>query len=104
MHADGTATALDTSDFTTLTDIHRPVLLPKGAHFPTLARGAMVEVLFSAGFGATWPDVPADLREAVLILAVDYFDAPNGTPVGLTPSVQALLHRHRGLSLGRIGG
>ena len=104
LHADGSVSAMNVSDFSTVVDIHRPSLLPKGAHFPTLSTGAMVEVLFTAGFATAWAEVPADLREAVLILAVDYFDAPNGTPMGLAPAVQALLQRYRGVSLGRIGG
>ena len=102
--ADGTTTPLGTSDFTTMTDIHKPALLPRGAHFPALATGSMVEVLFTAGFATAWDGVPPDLREAVLILAVDYFDAPQGAAIGLPPAVKVLLQRYRGLSLGRIGG
>ena len=104
IHGDGSVTGLDTADFATIKDIHRPALLPKAAHFPTLATGTVVEILLTAGFGATWSDVPPDLREAVLILAVDYFDTPSGATLGVAPAVLALLQRYRGLSLGRIGG
>ena len=104
LQPDGSITALDTASFTTIKDIHRPALLPKAAHFPTLARGTSVEILLTAGFGATWSLIPPDLREAVLILAVDYFDTPAGAPLGAAPAVVALLQRYRGLTLGRIGG
>ncbi|MEM1273873.1 MAG: hypothetical protein AAGF88_08650 [Pseudomonadota bacterium] len=100
---DGTATSVNLNDFGTIADIHRPSLQPRSGAFPTLNHGAVVDILFTAGFGANWSDLPADLREAVLILAVDFFDAPTGQPPGMTPAVSVLLQRYQGISLGRVG-
>lgn len=104
MHADGTSSALNVDDFTTITDIHKPALLPRGSRFPTLAQGSVVDATFTAGFGASWASVPADLREAVLIMAADCFDGANGAGTEPSSAVMTLLQRYRGLSLGRIGG
>lgn len=99
--ADGALDMLDVDNFTVIKDRHRPAICPQAGLFPTLSLGTTVEVTFDAGFGASWVDIPADLREAVLIMAVDYYDAPEGA--GVAPAAQMLLDRHKGLSLGRIG-
>jgi uncharacterized phiE125 gp8 family phage protein len=36
--------------------------------------GGGVEVVFDAGFAADWAGVPADLRQAVFLLAAQYHD------------------------------
>lgn len=100
--ADGVSTALDLDALTTVADVHGPALLPNGTQFPAIPRGHSVEIVFSAGYATGWAGLPADLREAVLILAADFFeDRASAVPPG---PVEALLQRYRGLSLGRIGG
>lgn len=91
-------------DFLVVTDIHKPALLPKGNRFPSLPKGGSVRLTLTAGFGANWSEVPSDLAEAVLILAAANFDAPEGALAAMSPAVEQLLRRYRGLSLGRIGG
>lgn len=95
---------LDVADFIVMTDIHKPAMLPRATQFPVLARGAEAEFTLSAGFAASWDGIPADLREATLILAADYFDASTDAATKPSPAVEAVLQRYRGLSLGRIGG
>ncbi|MEM9318316.1 MAG: hypothetical protein AAGA70_04850 [Pseudomonadota bacterium] len=100
---DGSANTIELTQFGVISDLHRPALVPRSGAFPTLAGGAVAELIFTAGFGADWTGVPPDLREAVLIMAVDFFDAPLGQAPGMTPSVNALLQRYRALSIGKIG-
>ena len=55
-------------------DLHRPRLAPKGTGLPTIPDGGRARIVFDAGFGAAWADVPADLRQAVLLLAAHYHE------------------------------
>ena len=57
-----------------------------------------VEIVFDAGFGAVWAQVPADLQQAVLLLAAQYYERRNdftGAVGGLPQPVQALIERWR---------
>lgn len=51
----------------------RPRVIALGWQEPGGA-GAAVEIDFTAGFGTGWSDVPADLRQAVLLLAAQYYE------------------------------
>lgn len=55
-------------------DKHRPKLAARGAALPSVPVDGRVEILFIAGFGAVWTDLPADLRQAVLLLAAEYYE------------------------------
>ena len=55
-----------------------------------------------AGYGPDWDDVPADLAQAVLMLAAHYYDYRQdmGLGAGCMPfGVTALIERHRPLRL-----
>lgn len=54
-------------------DSQRPKLEPVSLSFPPVPEGGVAEVLFDAGFGA-WATVPADLRQAVLLLAAEFYE------------------------------
>jgi uncharacterized phiE125 gp8 family phage protein len=61
-----------------------------------------VEIGFTAGFGAGWADVPADLRQAVMLLAAQFYETRHdaGDAVaGLPLAVQSLLERWRTVRL-----
>jgi len=61
----------------------------------------VVEIAFTAGFGPDWQDSPADLRQAVLLLAAQFYEGRDtGTAAGLDHGVAALLARWRDLRLG----
>ena len=77
-------------------DLHRPRLVVAGlpADVPTDGR-AVVE--FDAGFGPAWGDVPADLQQAVLLLAAEFYEhrhddgtAAAGLPFGRGDADRAL--------------
>lgn len=85
-------------------DLHRPRLVPKGALLPAIPEGGWVEVVFDAGFGA-WAQVPADLQQAVLMLAAQYheFRHDGGPDAGAMPfGVMALIERWRNVRV--LGG
>ena len=79
-------------------DSHRPRLVAAGAMLPLVPVGGRVDVVFDAGFGAAWSQVPADLRQAVLLLSAEYYEhrhdggAQSG---GLPQGVLALIERWR---------
>ena len=76
-------------------DTHRPRLLARGAVFPDVPEGGRAEVVFDAGFGV-WDDVPADLRQAVLLLAAQYHELRHEAAVGAMPfGGMALIERWR---------
>lgn len=80
-------------------DMARPRLASVGVLFPTVPEDGRVEIVFEAGFGATWGSVPPDLAQAVLLLAADYYEtrhmADVSAPAGLPRPVQALIERWR---------
>ncbi|HRO16297.1 MAG TPA: head-tail connector protein, partial [Paracoccus sp. (in: a-proteobacteria)] len=62
---------------------------------------------FSAGFGTSWDRVPADLAQAVLMLAARYYEDRgfDGTQLALPHGVSALIERWRAVrTLGGRGG
>ncbi len=86
-------------------DAHRPVLRPVGSFLPSIASGGMAEIVFRAGYGAVWGDLPADLAQAVLMLAAHYYEYRHemGLSGGCMPfGVSSLIERYRTVRL--LGG
>jgi len=73
---------------------------------PPIPDGGHGIVDFEAGYGAGWGDLPAELRQAVMILAAHYYEARAGQSAheGIPPEVRALTARHRPVRLGGGGG
>jgi len=79
-------------------DTHRPKLAATGYLLPAVPTDGKVEVVFDAGFGVTWAEVPPDLQQAVLLMAGQYYEHRNQfaeTAPGLPYAVQALIERWR---------
>ena len=79
-------------------DGQRPQLRPVGTLLPAIPVAGSVVIGFDAGYGATWADVPADLRQAVLLLAAHYYEFRNETTLseGCMPfGVSSLIERYR---------
>jgi uncharacterized phiE125 gp8 family phage protein len=79
-------------------DIQRPRLRAAGGALPTIATDGTAEVVFTAGFGPLWSDIPVDLRQAVMLIAAGYFERRHeeGAEPGVMPfGVMALLERWR---------
>jgi uncharacterized phiE125 gp8 family phage protein len=86
-------------------DLHRPRLVGKGTALPAIPTDGLVKVVFDAGFGPAWTDVPVDLRQAVLLLASEYYEHrhDDGTQAaGLPFGVVTLIERWRTVRL--LGG
>ena len=96
--ANGAATVLAGSSYTLVQDTHRPKLVARGVLLPTVFQDGRVEIVFDAGFGAAWANVPPDLQQAVLLLAAGYYENRHDAatqPSGLPQSVQVLIERWR---------
>ena len=78
-------------------DGQRPVILPTGVVLPHVPRRGSVTVSFIAGFGDTWSQVPADLAQAVILLAARYYDdrSQDGLRQALPFGVSALIEKWR---------
>lgn len=90
--AGGSAETADPGSWRLAVDTHRPVLLATGAVLPGVPANGRVEVDFTAGFGAGWDAVPDDLRQAVLLLAAQFYEGRTGAEPIPGP-VAALLAR-----------
>lgn len=100
------AEVLDPSRYHLAIDPQRPVLRPTGTCLPSIPNGGRAEIRFTAGFGR-WEVVPADLAQAVLMLAAHFYEYRHDTALsaGCMPfGVSALLERHRPLRLGTPAG
>ncbi|MGB8815147.1 MAG: hypothetical protein WCC57_18355 [Paracoccaceae bacterium] len=97
---DGAAvsTVVDPARYRLVQDTHRPKLAAAAAMLPLVPVSGRVEVVFDAGFGAAWAAVPADLAQAVMLLAAEYYERRHDAGVregGLPFGVVALIERWR---------
>lgn len=90
MAADGAPQPLAAEDWRLIPDLHRPCLAGTGLLLPAVPTEGRVEIVFDAGFGEAWAAVPADLQQAVLLLAAQYHEnrhdagaAAGGLPAGV---------------------
>ena len=85
--------------------MHRPKLRSVGSCLPAVPEAGEALVGFTAGFGI-WSDVPADLQQAVFLLAAHYYEYRDETALGrgcMPFGVTSLLDRFRPMRLG-FGG
>ena len=100
---EGTRSDLDLATLWLDRDSQTPRLRARGAVLPSVpARGSVV-VHFLAGFAPIWDGVPADLRQAVLMLAAHYYEYRHDTGLsdGCMPfGVSSLIERFRHVRIG----
>lgn len=72
--AEGVAEPVDPERWRLEPDLHRPALVASAMLLPQIPRGSRAEIVFQAGFGAGWDDLPADLAQAVMMLAAQYWE------------------------------
>jgi uncharacterized phiE125 gp8 family phage protein len=103
--ADGGETEIEPEAWSVLRDSQRPRLVGRfGRSLPRIPRSGHAEIRFTAGFGTAWDDVPADLRQAVFLLAGHYYEnrAEGSASGGAMPfGVLVLIEAYRAT---RIGG
>lgn len=94
----GAPTVIAADRYRLIQDNHRPKLAATGYLLPSVPTDGRIEVVFDAGFGAAWANVPPDLQQAVFLMAGHYYEHRNefaeATP-GLPYPVQALIERWR---------
>ncbi len=103
--AEGAETVVPVASYRLIPDLHRPRLVGKGTSLPTIPSQGFVQVVFEAGFGPAWADVPVDLRQAVLLLAAEYYEHrhdDNAQTAGLPFGVVTLIERWRTVRI--LGG
>lgn len=86
-------------------DMHRPVVMARGSRLPNIPTQGSVRINFTAGFGPQWSDIPADLAQAVMLLAAYYYEYRHEMRVGgavMPYGVSSLVDRWRNVRL--IGG
>ncbi len=95
--AGGVPTVVDPSRYRLVKDTHRPKVAATGLLLPLPGTGGRIEVAFTAGFGV-WAEVPADLAQAVFLLAAEYYERRfegGGEAAVLPGAVAALIGRWR---------
>jgi uncharacterized phiE125 gp8 family phage protein len=102
---DGVEMAVDPDAWSVLRDSQRPRLVGRfGRSLPRIPRSGHAEIRFTAGFGESWDEVPADLRQAAFLLAAHYYENRTGDGQGeasMPFSVLVLIEAYRAT---RIGG
>jgi uncharacterized phiE125 gp8 family phage protein len=98
MDAAGAAVEVAPARYRLVADMQRPKLVALGGFFPAIPSGGQIELVFDAGFGPDWADVPPDLAQAVLLLAAEFYEnrhEQSPRAAGLPVSVQMLIERWR---------
>ena len=69
----GGTVAVDPATYRLRPDTYAPSLVAVGFQLPVIPVGGSADIAFTAGYGM-WSDVPADLRQAVMMLATHYYE------------------------------
>ncbi|MGR3759627.1 head-tail connector protein [Roseobacteraceae bacterium NS-SX3] len=105
--AAGVETTVDPGRYRLEADSHRPRLLPSGGLFPAVPHGGALRITLQAGMAPDWGALPADLAQAVLMLAAHYYEYREDTGLhgGCMPfGAASLIERYRAprLTLGAV--
>lgn len=83
-------------------DMHRPRLVATTICLPAIPVAGTAVITFTAGFGPDWSDLPADLGQAVFLLAAHYYEHRNDAAASggeMPHGVSALIQRYRTVRL-----
>jgi uncharacterized phiE125 gp8 family phage protein len=86
-------------------DTQRPRLMPVAAVLPVIPQAGAARIGFVAGMAEAFDDLPADMRQAVMLLAAHYYEYRDETALsaGCMPfGVTSLIERYRTVRL--LGG
>lgn len=101
--SDGAESFADPLSYVLVPDAVRPCLSGAGGRsLPAIPTDGRAEVTLVAGFGTDWNAVPADLRQAVLMLGAHYFEQRHvsADPAESAPfGVRAICGRYREVRL-----
>jgi uncharacterized phiE125 gp8 family phage protein len=99
----GAGTVVASDSYTLAVDADTPKLVPVGTVLPCVPEYGSLEVRFEAGMAAVLGDLPADLAQAVMLLAAHYYEYREETALsqGCMPfGVTSLIARYRPVRLG----
>ncbi|MCM2561033.1 head-tail connector protein [Lutimaribacter sp. EGI FJ00015] len=102
---DGDELSVDPALYRLEPDTQRPRLLPVASLLPVIPRAGSVRISFDAGMGGDFDALPADLRQAVMLLAAHYYEYRDETALGagcMPFGVTSLIARYRTVRL--LGG
>ncbi|MDM8165346.1 hypothetical protein [Roseovarius sp.] len=100
--AGGSESAVEAGDYRLEESAVRPVLRPVGALLPAIPAGGSAVISFTAGMAEEWGGLPADLGQAVLLLAAHYHEYRHETALGggcMPFGVTSLIERYRSMRL-----
>ena len=103
---DGGVVVVDPTRYVLEKDTHFPVLRGRSAGLPAPPGDGSIRLRFAGGFGPSWDDLPADLAQAVMLLAAHYYENREATALGsgcMPFGVTSLLERYRPMRLFRGG-
>ncbi|MBE1284727.1 MAG: hypothetical protein GJ676_15555 [Rhodobacteraceae bacterium] len=98
----GDEEAVDVGLYRLEADSQAPRLRPTGSLLPSVPTGGSVRIELTAGMTSDWGGLPADLCQAVLMLAAHYYEYRNETKLssGCMPfGVTSLIQRYRVMRL-----
>jgi uncharacterized phiE125 gp8 family phage protein len=90
---------LSAGTYALLADAHRPTIVGASGYLPTIGSGGHAVIELTAGYGDTWAGLPADLRQAVIVMAAAIFGQDIDPDKGLPRAVLALIEPYRTLRL-----
>jgi len=97
--ASGGQTLADVAEFRFVPDDICPAIEATHARLPMVLAGGVLDVVFDAGFGPAWADVPNDLGLAVLIVAANAYENRTGTGEAVPLAALRLIEPYRALRM-----
>lgn len=97
---DGTEVAVDPARYRLRHDLYRPEVV--ASCLPSVPTNGIARIAFTAGFGPTWANVPADLAQAVFLLAAGNYEARadrSGLGASMPFGVLSLIERYKTVRL-----
>lgn len=98
----GVETLLDPTGYSLRVDAHRPAIVAVTS-LPNPSTGGSIEIELSAGYGLDWHGIPADLRQAVLLQAAEFYDARGTGEAGMACGVAVLIEPYRSVRMRGLG-
>ena len=99
----GAGTVVASDRYALTVDNDTPCLNPMGTVLPSVPEYGTVEIRFQAGMAVAFGDLPADLAQAVMLLAAHYYEYRDETSLGqgcMPFGVTSLIARYRPVRLG----
>ncbi|ETX16164.1 gene transfer agent protein [Roseivivax halodurans JCM 10272] len=99
----GHAEVMEAARFRVTPDTHVPWLRYDRPALPPIPTGGTAEVRLVAGYAGTFADLPADLAQAVMLLAAHYYEYRDETALGegcMPFGVTSLVARYRRTRIG----